>query len=173
VEAKQKLSALAIGCAVTAMSLSSISPAHAASITATDGDSHVSIRTPILAPSTSTCTKVPYSYEITDAVHVATTVIVDANDQLVARGNELIAGSGTDELNVCGVNLSGTKAPFTLALRLTYTQDSGLSDTTVSSSTFTFTPRTIKCRKTRQPHRGRIRQITAVHCPAGWLLVRR
>jgi hypothetical protein len=173
VEAKKKLGALAIGCAVTAMSLSSISPAHAASITATDGDSQVSIRTPIVAPSTSTCTKVPYTYEITDDVHVATTVIVDANGQLVARGNELIAGSGTDELNVCGVNLSGTTPPFNLAVQLSYTPDSGLSNTTVRSSTFSFTPRTVKCRKARQPHRGRIRQFTTARCPAGWLLVRR
>jgi hypothetical protein len=173
VEAKGMLGALAIGCAVTTMSLSSISPAQAASITATDGDSHVSIRTPIVVPSTSTCTKVPYTYEITDAVRVATTVIVDANDQLVARGNELIAGSGTDELNVCGVNLSGTSPPFTLALQLTYTPDSGLSNSTVRSNTFPFSPRTVKCRKARQPHRGRVRQFTTARCPAGWLLVRR
>lgn len=159
--------------ALLAAMLATAPQASAATITATDGDSTVSIRTPILLPSATTCTTVPYSYEITDDVAVATPVILDANGELVARGSQLIAGSGNDELKVCGVNVSGTTPPFKLGLQLTYTKDSGLSDTAASSSAFAFTARTITCRKARRPHRGRVRQFTTARCPIGWAPVRR
>lgn len=142
--------------------------ASAAEVTASDGTTQVVITTPIVAPQTGACTPVPYSYTVADDVEVATTVIVDANGGLVARGNQLIAGVGAGELNVCGANLSGKTSPYTLQLQITYTAASEKAAATVSSATFGFAPRAIRCRKTTRPHKGRVQAFAARSCPRGW-----
>jgi hypothetical protein len=140
----------------------------AADISAGDGASQVTIATPIVQPSKGACTPVPYAFSIATSVDVATAVIVDASGNLVARGSELVPGNGRDDLNVCGVNLIGRKGPYSLHLRISYVTDGEPTTAEVSSVTFRFAPRAIRCRKGTKPRKGAVRTFTSVRCPRGW-----
>lgn len=145
----------------------------AAEIGAGDGTSQVTITTPIVQPSKGACTPVPYTFSIAPNVDVATAVILDASGNLVARGQELVTGDGKESLNVCGVNLIGRRAPYSLRLRITYLTAAEPATAEVSSATFRFAPRTIRCRKTAKPRKGAVRTFTSITCPRGWALAPR
>jgi hypothetical protein len=146
-------------------------PAQAATLSATDGGSSATITTPIKAPSEGKCTKVPYGYTLDKDVDYATTVILDANSAMIARGEELTAGSGTGKLSLCGATLLGKASPFTLQLMITYSEDSGKGAVTAVSKPFTFVSKPISCKKASNPGKGKVKKYTTGACPKGWKLV--
>ena len=146
-------------------------PAQAATISATDGGSNAAITTPIKAPTEGNCTKVPYAYTLDKDVDYATTVILDANGAMIARGQELAAGTGTGKLSLCGATLLGKASPFTLQLMITYTEDSQKGAKTAVSKPFTFVSKPFTCKKTSKPGKGATKKFTTGACPKGWKLV--
>ena len=161
----------AIGGVVLTLVAMGAAPAHAATIKAVDGDSSVSITTPIKAPSESTCKRIPYAFDLAADVDYATTVILDANSAMVARSEELLPGTGTEKLAICGATLHGKASPFTLQLLVTYSEDSGKGAKTAISAPFTFTSKPIRCKKAQRPGKGTVKTYTTGACPKGWTLV--
>jgi hypothetical protein len=165
---------LRVACATVTMAAllaTAAGPASAATVSATDGGSTAAITTPIKAPSEGTCKRVPYTYTLDKDVDYATAVILDANSAMIARGQELAAGTGSGKLSLCGATLLGKASPFTLQLMITYTEDSGKGAVTAVSAPFTFTSKPITCRKTSNPGKGKVKKYTTGACPKGWKLV--
>jgi len=160
-----------IGCAVVGILLTWAAPAQAATVKAVDGASSVSITTPVKAPPEGKCSRITYAFDLAADVDYATTVILDANSAMVARSEELIPGTGTGKLAVCGATLHGKASPFTLQLLITYSEDSGKGAKTAISAPFTFSSKPISCKKTQKPGKGTVKTYTTGACPKGWTLV--
>jgi len=160
-----------IGCAVLGIVITWAAPAQAATVKAVDGASSVSVTTPIKAPAESKCSRITYAFDLAPDVDYATTVILDANSAMVARSEELIPGTGSGKLAVCGATLHGKASPFTLQLLITYSEDSGKGAKTAISRPFTFTSKPMKCKKTQNPGKGTIKSYTTGACPKGWTLI--
>ncbi|MEI6361014.1 MAG: hypothetical protein WCP95_02665 [Actinomycetes bacterium] len=156
--------ALTAACVVIAGAV----PAHAGTVSATDGGSQASLKTPITAPPEGKCTQLPYAFTLDKDVDYATTVILDANSAMVARGEELPAGTGTGRLSVCGATIHGKSSPFTLQLMITYTENSAKGAVTAVSMPFTFTSKPITCKKTSNPGKGHVKKYSTGACPKGW-----
>ena len=160
-----------IGCTLLGLVLTWAAPAQAATVKAADGDSSVSITTPIKAPADSKCSRITYAFNLAADVDYATTVILDANSAMVARSEELIPGTGTGKLAVCGATLHGKASPFTLQLLITYSEDSAKGAKTAISQPFTFLSKPITCKKAQKPGKGTVKKYTTGACPKGWTLV--
>ena len=154
--------------AIAATILVGAAPAQAATVSATDAGSGASITTPVKAPPLGKCTRVPYSYNLDKDVDYATTVILDANSAMIARGTELAAGTGTGKLSLCGATLAGKSSPFTLQLMITYNDSSGKGAVTAVSKPFTFVSKPISCKKSSKPGKGTVKKYTTGACPKGW-----